>query len=55
MIVHRCWLKAANRPDITGHTHWLVEGWFLFGLIPLYQRDLQPRGIIARGWPLYRH
>jgi len=24
---------------------WAMEGWYLFGLIPLYVRDIEPRGV----------
>jgi hypothetical protein len=37
MIIHKLW-KAKR-----GYDTWLREGWFLFGLIPLYVRDVQNR------------
>lgn len=43
MIVRKMW--KATRKTSYGHTTdtWLREGWFLFGFIPLYVRDLQNR------------
>ena len=40
MIIHKSWL--AHRRG--GMLEWQREGWYLFGLLPLYIRDCQPRG-----------
>jgi hypothetical protein len=39
MIVKRKWLATENG----GVREWPVEGWYLFGFIPLYIRDMGPR------------
>jgi hypothetical protein len=39
MIVKRIW----RRRSPAGSQEWMLEGWFLFGLLPLYIRDLEPR------------
>jgi hypothetical protein len=40
MIVHRTWLKFKSEQDRwpKGKEKRVVEGWFLFGVIPLYVR-----------------
>lgn len=42
MIVHKFWKAKRKR---YGHVidSWLREGWFLFGVIPLYIRDRENR------------
>lgn len=40
MIVKRKWLQG----DKYGCREWEREGWYLFGIIPLYIRDLTPCG-----------
>lgn len=40
MIVKKKWLQT--RPFTS--PEWEREGWFLFGLIPLYIRDVTSRG-----------
>lgn len=43
MIVHKFW-KAKRKTSWGGVAdEWLREGWFLFGIIPLYIRDRQNR------------
>ena len=44
MIVHKFW-KATRRIGKFGVVtdQWLREGWFLFGVIPLYIRDRENR------------
>jgi len=39
MIIKRKWLQTAAG----GLREWPMEGWYLFGLIPLYIRDCSPR------------
>lgn len=43
MIRKRIWQERRA----VGHTFitWTMEGWYLLGFIPLYVRDLNPRGI----------
>lgn len=38
MVVKRMWWRKAS-----GSRTWPVEGWFLFGVIPLYVRDVEYR------------
>lgn len=40
MLTKRVWIQTSHR----GLRQWHREGWFLFGIIPIYVRDLQPRG-----------
>jgi len=38
MIVHKMWTAG------TGHyTTWRREGWYLFGIVPLFVRDVTAR------------
>lgn len=39
MIIKKRWLQTSR----FGTVEWEREGWYLFGLIPLYIRDLRPR------------
>ncbi len=39
MLTKKVWLQKSRM----GLHEWQMEGWYLFGLIPLYIRDLQPR------------
>lgn len=39
MIVYKQWLKKMN-PRFSMSDCWSYEGWFLFGLLPLYIRRL---------------
>ena len=45
MIVHRVWSTTKTKYELHGVAHvtrdW--EGWFLFGLIPLYIRNIKTR------------
>ena len=42
VIVYKNWIQQdKSRYSIR---EWQMEGWFLFGFIPLFVRDLQPRG-----------
>jgi hypothetical protein len=54
MIVHKTWIAAnkfygrgLKRRDNAGK-QWQREGWYLFGLIPLYVRDVTQRGVFYR-------
>jgi hypothetical protein len=42
VISHRIW-KARRVEFGTTRDCWLREGWFLFGIIPLFIRDLEAR------------
>ena len=42
MLVHKLW-KARRKNGYHIEDEWIREGWFLFGLIPLYIRDRQNR------------
>jgi hypothetical protein len=42
MIVHKLW-KARRKAGSFTTDEWFREGWFLFGIIPLYIRDRQSR------------
>lgn len=42
MIIKKQWEARRVTANITMH-RWLREGWFLFGIIPLYVRDITPR------------
>lgn len=42
MIVHKCW-KAHRRTGNFITDTWVREGWFLFGFIPIFIRDMQNR------------
>lgn len=44
MIVKKVWLQC--RPG--GLSEWEREGWYLFGIVPLYIRDNGPRKRVAR-------
>lgn len=44
IIVKKRWLEARRG----GLIEWMREGYYLFGFIPLYVRDLQPRERRAR-------
>ena len=56
MIVYKCWIqqREKRRPHswhgdgtpVSELVGWWKkkEGWYLFGLIPLYIRDFEPRG-----------
>lgn len=39
MIVYKAWVQSSKY----GSRQWQREGWFLFGFIPLFTRDLQLR------------
>jgi len=39
MIVKKRWLQTARGTS----KEWTMEGWYLFGLLPIYTRDLTPR------------
>lgn len=39
MIVKKIWIQQ----DKYKLREWAMEGWYLFGFIPLYIRDLTPR------------
>lgn len=39
MLVKKVWIQTAAM----GLREWQVEGWYLFGFIPLYVRDCGPR------------
>ena len=39
MIIKRVWLQVAEG----GLREWRREGWYLFGVLPLYIRDIDPR------------
>lgn len=39
MIIHKTWLQTKHG----GRLEWQREGWYLFGFLPLYVRDLGPR------------
>jgi hypothetical protein len=40
MIVHKTWSRMANDPTHTsGKRRKYREGWFLFGVLPLYVRN----------------
>ena len=44
MIVHKIWRQYRRARNYTEHGHfWMMEGWFLFGFIPLYKRDIERR------------
>lgn len=43
MIVHKFWKAKRKTSWGTTSDTWLREGWFLFGLIPLYIRDRENR------------
>lgn len=47
MIVKKCWFHRS-----VGNRSWPREGWFLFGVVPLYVRDLEPRGVLEVGRPI---
>lgn len=38
MIVYKKWIREKKRSIFTYETQW--EGWFLFGIIPLYVRQV---------------
>jgi hypothetical protein len=40
MIIHKRWIQQSK----VGPLEWEMEGWYLFGFIPLFKRDLQLRG-----------
>ena len=42
MIVKKKWLQLDNR-DGSRVAEWKREGWYLFGFIPIYLRDLEAR------------
>ena len=42
MIKKVVWLQAK------GAVEWQMEGWYLFGLLPLYVRDCGPRGRVRK-------
>lgn len=42
MIIRKKW-KARRKQGFTTLDVWMREGWFLFGFIPLYIRDIQER------------
>lgn len=42
MVIHKEWL--AGKGEWPARREWRREGWFLFGLIPLYIRDIDTRG-----------
>ena len=44
MISKLMWIQQ-NR---YGTSKWAMEGWFLFGFIPLFKRDLEPRGYFGK-------
>jgi hypothetical protein len=45
MIVYKQWIVRVRYKHFSGvKDEWAREGWFLFGFIPLYIRDLSPRG-----------
>ena len=39
MITKRVWIQTVPRSG----REWLREGWYLFGILPLYVRDLTAR------------
>lgn len=39
MLVKKVWLEVRKN----GLVEWERQGWYLFGLIPLYIRDMGPR------------
>lgn len=43
MIVLKTWLQR-RRVNGDGIVEWARQGWYLFGFIPLFIRDCQPRG-----------
>jgi len=45
MIVYKMWKERRFSPinKYLATDTWLREGWFLFGFIPLYVRDVQNR------------
>lgn len=43
MIVHKFWRATRKWKDGCVKDTWLREGWFLFGIIPIYIRDRQNR------------
>jgi hypothetical protein len=48
MLVYKKWLARRKRTkrnsNIIQTAEWRREGWFLFGFIPLYIRDIGQRG-----------
>lgn len=40
MIVKKIWMAHG----LGGTPSWQMQGWYLFGIIPLYIRDVAPRG-----------
>jgi hypothetical protein len=44
MIVYKLWVQKRKIPFGNDYVEWRMEGWFLFGIIPLLKRDLTPRG-----------
>jgi hypothetical protein len=44
MIIKKIWLRSAPSSTL----EWHQEGWFLFGILPLYVRDMTPRGRVTR-------
>jgi hypothetical protein len=47
VIQKKMWLQSAITKGKNGewgkYREWSMEGWFLFGFIPLYVRDTAPR------------
>lgn len=46
MIVYKKWLAKKHTGKFTRDDEWVREGWFLFGFIPLYTRDITARGTV---------
>lgn len=44
MIRYKIWIQGRRSRE------WRMDGWFLFGFIPLWIRDCAPRGRYGRGW-----
>lgn len=46
MIRKRIWTERRKLSNETA-IEWQMEGWYLLGFIPLYVRDLSPRGVFG--------
>ncbi len=51
MIVKRVWLQTSTRyrGGVCGTASWYRHGWYLFGFIPLYVRDITDRNALMAG------
>lgn len=51
MIRKRIWTER-RKVNERAAVEWMMEGWYFLGLIPLYVRDLSPRGTYGDDAPV---